>query len=68
MENTQKGTIKWFSSEKGYGFIQPEDGNPDIFVHISDVKRAGYTILNNDQVVSYEIDKAHRLKLKSQIN
>lgn len=63
-----QGKIKWFSSEKGYGFIQPEDGNPDIFVHISDVKRAGYTNLNNDQIISYTLDKTHRLKLKAQIN
>lgn len=64
----QQGKIKCFDSNKGYGFISPDDGNPDIFVHISDVKRAGYTILNNDQTVSYEIDKTHRLQLKSQIN
>lgn len=63
----QQGKIKCFDSNKGYGFIRPDDGNPDIFVHISDVKRAGYTNLDNDQVVSYEIDKAHRLKLKSQV-
>jgi len=63
-----QGKIKWFSSEKGYGFIEPENGNQDIFVHISDVKRAGYTNLDNDQTISYTIDKTHRLKLKSQIS
>ena len=63
----QQGKIKWFDYNKGYGFIRPDDGNPDIFVHISDVKRAGYIKLSNDQAIGYEIDKAHRLKLKSQV-
>lgn len=63
----QTGKVKWFEPMKGYGFIQPEDGTPDIFVHVSDIKCAGYTDLKNDQAatISYEIDKAHSLKLNS---
>ena len=49
------GTVKWFSSTKGYGFIQPESGGPDVFVHISAVERAGMGTLNDGQKVSYEI-------------
>ena len=48
------GTVKWFNSTKGYGFIQPENGGPDVFVHISAVERAGMRSLNEGQKVSYE--------------
>jgi CspA family cold shock protein len=48
------GTVKWFNSTKGYGFIQPEKGGPDVFVHISAVERAGLAGLNEGQKVSYE--------------
>ncbi|MBL8709916.1 MAG: cold-shock protein [Rhodospirillaceae bacterium] len=48
------GTVKWFNSTKGYGFIQPEAGGPDVFVHISAVERAGLGTLNDGQKVSYE--------------
>ena len=48
------GTVKWFNSTKGYGFIQPENGGPDVFVHISAVERAGLGTLNDGQKVSYE--------------
>lgn len=48
------GTVKWFNSTKGYGFIQPEKGGPDVFVHISAVERAGLGGLNEGQKVSYE--------------
>jgi cold shock protein len=51
----QKGTVKWFNTQKGYGFIQPEAGGPDVFVHISAVERAGLRGLNEGQKVSYEI-------------
>jgi CspA family cold shock protein len=49
-----QGTLKWFNSQKGYGFIQPQDGGKDIFVHISAVQRAGLNGLNEGQVVEYE--------------
>lgn len=49
------GTVKWFNSQKGFGFIQPEDGSKDVFVHISAVERAGLSGLNEGQKVSYEI-------------
>jgi CspA family cold shock protein len=49
------GTVKWFNATKGYGFIQPDDGGKDVFVHISAVERAGLRELNEGQKVSYEI-------------
>jgi cold shock protein len=49
------GTVKWFNAQKGYGFIQPQDGGKDVFVHISAVERAGLGSLNEGQKVSYEI-------------
>jgi cold shock protein len=48
------GTVKWFNSQKGYGFIQPQAGGKDVFVHISAVERAGLGGLNEGQVVEYE--------------
>ncbi len=49
------GTVKWFNPMKGYGFIQPEDGSKDAFVHISAVERAGLNTLNEGQNVEYEL-------------
>ena len=49
------GTVKWFNPTKGYGFIEPEGGGPDIFVHISAVEQAGMSSLNEGQKVSYEV-------------
>jgi len=49
------GTVKWFNSQKGYGFIQPDDGSKDVFVHISAVERAGIGTLNEGQKVSFDL-------------
>lgn len=49
------GTVKWFNPEKGYGFIQPDDGSKDVFVHISAVEQAGMRSLNEGQKVSFEL-------------
>jgi CspA family cold shock protein len=49
------GTVKWFNATKGFGFIQPDDGGNDVFVHISAVERAGFGTLNEGQKISYEI-------------
>jgi len=49
------GTVKWFNPTKGYGFIQPQDGGRDVFVHISAVERAGLSSINEGQTIEYEI-------------
>jgi CspA family cold shock protein len=64
------GTVKWFNPTKGYGFIQPQGGGQDVFVHISAVERAGLSTLNEGQQVEYEIvsnrgkSSAENLKVK----
>ena len=50
------GTVEWFNPTKGYGFIQPQGGGKDVFVHISALERAGLTSLNEGQTVQYEIE------------
>ncbi|BBC80159.1 cold-shock protein [Acetobacter orientalis] len=50
------GTVKWFNPTKGFGFIQPDDGGADAFVHISELERAGMHTLNEGQQVSYELE------------
>jgi CspA family cold shock protein len=54
-EKQMQGTVKWFNSQKGFGFIQPQDGGKDVFVHISAVERAGLNTLNEGQKVSFEV-------------
>ena len=49
------GTVKWFNATKGFGFIQPDDGSKDVFVHISAVERAGMGNLNEGQKISYDV-------------
>lgn len=49
------GTVKWFNGQKGFGFIQPDEGSQDVFVHISAVERAGMSTLNEGQKVSFEV-------------
>jgi cold shock protein len=56
------GTVKFFNADKGYGFIAPEGGGDDAFVHISAVERAGMRTLDKDQRVSYELEKDQRGK------
>ncbi|MDO5369256.1 cold-shock protein [Paracoccus sp. (in: a-proteobacteria)] len=51
------GTVKWFNSTKGFGFIQPEDGNRDVFLHISALERAGLQAPADGQKVSYDLEK-----------
>jgi cold shock protein len=50
-----KGTVKWFNDQKGFGFIQPDDGSKDVFVHISAVERAGLRLLNEGQKIAFEV-------------
>jgi CspA family cold shock protein len=54
------GTVKWFNSTKGFGFIQPDNGGADVFVHISAVERAGLGSLNEGQKVSFELEQDRR--------
>jgi len=54
------GTVKWFNGQKGYGFIQPDDGGNDVFVHISAVERAGLRGLQEGQKLSYELERDKR--------
>ncbi len=56
------GIVKFFNADKGYGFIQPEDGGADAFVHISAVERAGMATLDRDQRVQYELEQDRRGK------
>ncbi|WGF90071.1 cold-shock protein [Marinivivus vitaminiproducens] len=51
------GTVKWFNTQKGFGFIQPDEGGKDVFVHISAVERAGLSNLAEGQKVSYDLEK-----------
>ena len=57
-----EGTVKWFNAQKGYGFIQPDDGSKDVFVHISSVERAGLSSLNEGQKVSFDVERGQQGK------
>jgi CspA family cold shock protein len=62
------GTVKWFNPDKGYGFIQPDAGGADVFVHISAVERSGLRSLNEGQKVSYDMQKDERKGKESAVN
>ena len=55
-----KGTVKWFSSEKGFGFIAPEDGSKDLFVHHSEIKMQGFASLEDGQAVEFEVGEGKK--------
>jgi cold shock protein len=59
------GTVKWFNSQKGYGFIQPEDASRDVFVHVSAVERAGLGSLQEGQRLSYDLEKGQQGKVSA---
>jgi CspA family cold shock protein len=61
-DKMSEGTVKWFNPQKGFGFIQPDDGSKDVFVHISAVERAGLTRLNEGQKVSFNIERGQNGK------
>ena len=63
-----QGTVKWFKGQKGFGFIQPDDGSKDVFVHISAVERAGMNSLNEGQKVSFEVEADRRTGKSSASN
>jgi cold shock protein len=62
------GTVKWFNAKKGYGFIQPDDGSPDVFVHSSAVERAGLRGLNDGQRVKFDTEPGKRPGQVSAVN
>ena len=59
------GTVKWFNATQGYGFIQPEDGSSDVFVHISDVQRSGLDGLKDGQKISFDVQRGQQGKLSA---
>ena len=62
------GTVRWFNETKGYGFIQPDNGGKDVFVHISALERAGLRSLQDGQKISYEIEQDRRSGKESATN
>lgn len=60
-----QGTVKWYNSQKGYGFIVPDDGTKDVFVHVSAVERSGLGHLNEGQKVSYDIEHGQQGKFSA---
>jgi len=62
------GTVKWFNAQRGYGFIQPDDGSKDVFVHISAVERSGLGGLSDGQKLSYEVEAGRQPGKSSAVN
>lgn len=60
------GTVKWFNAQKGFGFIQPDDGSKDVFVHISAVERANLGGLNEGQKISFEVQRGQQGKMSAE--
>ena len=60
MSDALKGTVKWFNDAKGYGFIQPEEGDKDLFVHMSSIQMEGFKTLKDGQDVEYEVGESDR--------
>lgn len=60
MKEMSTGTVKWFDAGKGYGFITPEDGSKDLFVHHSEIQTDGYATLNDGQQVEYELGEGQK--------
>jgi len=61
-DDMPQGTVKWFNAQKGYGFIQPDDGSKDVFVHISAVERAGIGSLREGQKVNFDLERGQQGK------
>ena len=59
------GTVTWFNTQKGYGFIQPDDGSKDVFVHVSAVERSGIGHLQEGQKLSYELERGQQGKISA---
>ncbi|HEX6859674.1 MAG TPA: cold-shock protein [Caulobacteraceae bacterium] len=64
----QQGTVKWFNGQKGYGFIQPDEGGKDVFVHISAVERSGIGSLSDGQRIGFELERDKRSGKESAVN
>jgi CspA family cold shock protein len=62
LERNMNGTVKFFNNAKGFGFIQPDDGSKDVFVHISAVERAGLATLGENQKVSFDLERGNNGK------
>lgn len=60
-----QGTVKWYNSQKGYGFIVPDDGSKDVFVHVSAVERSGLSPLNEGQKLSYDLERGQQGKISA---